>query len=239
MQIPFNLNVKDCAIRAISIALGKSWKSIYMDLTHEGCMRGEMPNSNKVIDSYLSSLTEVINYPKKSLISFNLNEGTYLIRVSNGKENHMTLVHNGLLIDTWDPSAYKIVKVFKVKDPNVTIDLPKNDQRRNEFPILSKDYDFSYLTPGAQNYLKSKSIKILNPSVRGMEYFRGNPGMTLGIYQKGNKVILVTFDASDPTLIKGKEVTTKMVKLMKGWHIKTLPKGFDLNSMKYFSIELL
>lgn len=233
------MNVKDCAIRAISVALGKSWDSIYMDLANEGCKRGEMPNGKISIDSYLKNFTDLIDYPKKSLISFNLNGGTYLIRVSKGKENHMTLVHNGLLIDTWDPSAYKIIKVFKVKDPNVTIDLPKNDQRRNEFPILSKDYDFSYLTPGAQNYLKSKSIKILNPSVRGMDYFKGNLGMTLGIYQKGNKVILVTFDASDPTLTRGKNVTSKLIKLMKGWHIKTLHKGFDLNSMKYFSIELL
>ena len=51
---PYNRNVGDCTVRAISTALGQDWDTTYIGLCLEGYLLKDMPSSNEVWRSYLS-----------------------------------------------------------------------------------------------------------------------------------------------------------------------------------------
>lgn len=53
---PRNARVGDCVIRAISIATGKDWESVYSILAVYGFMLCDMPSSNAVWGKYLKDL---------------------------------------------------------------------------------------------------------------------------------------------------------------------------------------
>lgn len=58
MYIEFNNNpvgrrVGDCAVRAVSKALGTSWEAAYIMLAMNGLQMGDMPSSNSVVGSVL------------------------------------------------------------------------------------------------------------------------------------------------------------------------------------------
>ena len=58
--VPFNNNpsstrVGDCAVRAVSVALGISWDDAYIGLCAEGLYYHDMPSSNYVWGMYLKS----------------------------------------------------------------------------------------------------------------------------------------------------------------------------------------
>lgn len=53
---PFDNNVGDCTVRAISKATGESWDHTYIMLMLEGYMMKDMPTANHVWGSYLRSL---------------------------------------------------------------------------------------------------------------------------------------------------------------------------------------
>ena len=50
---PNGNRVGDCVIRAISIATGKNWEQVYIDLALKGFVMGDMPSSNSVWGAYL------------------------------------------------------------------------------------------------------------------------------------------------------------------------------------------
>lgn len=50
---PNGNRVGDCVIRAISIATGKNWEQVYIDLAIKGFVMGDMPSSNSVWGAYL------------------------------------------------------------------------------------------------------------------------------------------------------------------------------------------
>lgn len=50
---PNGKSVGDCAIRAVSRALGQSWEKTYVGLALEGFVRGDLPNADSVWGAYL------------------------------------------------------------------------------------------------------------------------------------------------------------------------------------------
>lgn len=50
---PSGLSVGDCAVRAVSKALGQTWEEAYVGLALEGFLRGDLPNGDSVWGAYL------------------------------------------------------------------------------------------------------------------------------------------------------------------------------------------
>lgn len=50
---PAGKSVGDCAIRAVSKALGQTWEEAYAGLALEGFLRGDLPNADDVYGHYL------------------------------------------------------------------------------------------------------------------------------------------------------------------------------------------
>lgn len=50
---PAGRNVGDCAVRAVSVALGIDWEAAYALITEAGYRMGDMPSSNAVISAVL------------------------------------------------------------------------------------------------------------------------------------------------------------------------------------------
>lgn len=116
----FNLNpagrhTEDCAVRALAVALNKSWKETYTDLCEQGFRLCDMPCANQVWKTYLIGKGwERHRIPKipgmqctvKGFADSN-QSGTFLLEMST----HIVCVKNGDWIDTWDcsdevPKAY-------------------------------------------------------------------------------------------------------------------------------------
>lgn len=103
---PSGSYVGDCVIRAISIASGKSWYEIYVDLCLQGLIMYDMPSSNRVWSEYLKSKGYnryiIPNdcpdcYTVKDFCSEHF-KGTYIL----GTGSHVIAVINGSYLDTWD-----------------------------------------------------------------------------------------------------------------------------------------
>lgn len=124
MFVKENLNPKekkasDCAIRAIAKAEGKDWLTVYDELYELGRKMFDVPNSNKVIDKYLSKYEKLdVKYEDeygnmkrftvKDCCDFN---GTLIVSVAS----HLTCVKNGNVFDTWDCSRKSAYKIWKIK----------------------------------------------------------------------------------------------------------------------------
>lgn len=54
MNNPVGAKVGDCAVRAVSKALDLSWDEAFDILVDTAKLRGDMPNSNAIIDEVLS-----------------------------------------------------------------------------------------------------------------------------------------------------------------------------------------
>lgn len=50
---PKKRNANDCVVRAIALALDRSWEEVYMNITYQGLMMYDMPSSNATWESYL------------------------------------------------------------------------------------------------------------------------------------------------------------------------------------------
>ena len=93
---PFNNNIEDCTVRAISVAEGISWDEAYDKLSNSARDLGLMMNSVEAIEEYLDErydkiphyskyVGEFINeYPKRDLSSnnaraYNCNKEWYFV----------------------------------------------------------------------------------------------------------------------------------------------------------------
>ena len=106
---PVGRQTGDCVIRAVSIALGQSWRKTYRDLCRIGEIEGDLPNSNMVWGMYLrekgarqfllpESCPQCITvkafcerYP----------DGVYII----GTGDHAVACIDGDWYDSWDSAA--------------------------------------------------------------------------------------------------------------------------------------
>lgn len=103
---PVGSRVGDCAVRAISKALGISWEEAYAKLIVNGFRMGDMPSSNNVIASVLRmNGFKRKNLPEECPECFTVADfarkypkGTYIL----GTGNRVVTVINGNWYDSWD-----------------------------------------------------------------------------------------------------------------------------------------
>ena len=106
---PVGRKVGDCAVRAVSKALGMGWEASYIALTINGLSMGDMPSSNvvsgavlrqhgfrrKVIPDTCPSCYTVRDFAEDNP------EGTYVLYC----DGHVVTVDSGDWWDSWDSSA--------------------------------------------------------------------------------------------------------------------------------------
>lgn len=110
---PLGSYVGDCVIRALSIAMGKTWSETYMDICIHGFLLCDMPSSNYVWGDYLKQ-----NGYKSSFISsecpncYNVKDfckdhplGVYIV----GSGNHVLTIINGDYYDSWDSGQERVL----------------------------------------------------------------------------------------------------------------------------------
>lgn len=110
--------IGDCVIRALSVALDKSWDEIYIDLTTEGFFIKDLPSSNEVWGSYLYSK----GFTKRSIpnrYSYTVEDfcidhpyGTYVV----GTGTHAVAVVSGDILDTWNSSQEDVSFYWERED---------------------------------------------------------------------------------------------------------------------------
>lgn len=136
--IKFNANpmgneTTDCVVRALSVALNKSWYEIYDDICRFGRTMCDMPNSNVVWKAYLKSIglkeerVENTCPNCQSVIRFSKEhpQGVYIlstceyevangIRVATG--SHVVCVMDGNYLDTGDSGLDVPLSFFYVRN---------------------------------------------------------------------------------------------------------------------------
>lgn len=109
----------DCAVRAVSVALGLSWDDTYDLLYWEGKAQCDMPSSNSVWGAVLKKY----GFTRESLpnecpdcytfedFAEDHPQGIYVL----GTGNHTATVRNGTIYDSWD-SRQEIPQYYWRKD---------------------------------------------------------------------------------------------------------------------------
>ena len=114
---PNGSNVGDCVIRALSIALNKSWDDVYLELMQLGFQLKDMPSANYVWGAYLLQQgfkrypiadTCPACYTVNDFCEDNPN-GIYIL----GTGTHVICAINGDYYDSWDSGNEVPVFVFK------------------------------------------------------------------------------------------------------------------------------
>ncbi len=98
---PKGIKTGDCVIRAISLALDKTWDEVFDDLVKIAKEKSSVPNMDIVFFEYLSSfdrITPKVEKGKKRMRVGDLPKGTYIVKAAN----HVTCVKDGVLMDSWD-----------------------------------------------------------------------------------------------------------------------------------------
>ena len=124
--INYNANPKkrkttDCVIRAISTALNNSWENTYRSLVDFSIKRGLMCNDKRAYTNYLKAKGyEMLKMPRrndntrytvKEFIDELAEANTiYIISVAN----HLTVVKDRVLLDTWNCSRKSVGNYWKV-----------------------------------------------------------------------------------------------------------------------------
>jgi len=111
---PLNNKTGDCVIRAISTALKKGWKCVYIDLFNLGIENALMLSDIKVIKKYLSDYEHqtckaIKGKPRKKVKDFD--NGTYILSIAN----HLTCVIDNELIDAWDCREKCVYRYWRLK----------------------------------------------------------------------------------------------------------------------------
>ena len=106
---PQGIFVGDCVIRALSIAMNRSWYEIYSDLCAKGLEMSDMPSSNRVWADYLKehgwrrhivSDTCPSCYTIRDFCGEHF-KGTYIV----GTGSHVVAVIDGSYYDAWNSGS--------------------------------------------------------------------------------------------------------------------------------------
>lgn len=116
---PKNQRVGDCAVRAVSKALGKTWDDTYIGLCAEGLFYHDMPSSNYVWGMYLRKHGFVQKAipsicPQCVTVGQFANEhptGVYVCAT----QGHVVAIVDGSVFDSWD-SLGEIILYFWEKE---------------------------------------------------------------------------------------------------------------------------
>jgi hypothetical protein len=101
----------DCVVRAISIATGKDWLTVYDELCALGRELQAMPNDRLTFCTYLDRIADrqtiqtVGGRPTGKTVARMDSSKTYVVRMAH----HLACVKDGKIRDTWncgDKSAY-------------------------------------------------------------------------------------------------------------------------------------
>lgn len=118
---PHKLITDDCVIRAISLAEGKPWEDVYIELMVEGYIEKELPNANGVWGQYLvdrgftrhsiPNTCDVACYTVKQFCQDHPN-GTYIL----GTGTHAVCVIFGDWFDTFNSGDLTVLYFFSMED---------------------------------------------------------------------------------------------------------------------------
>ena len=117
---PYGRQVGDCAVRAVSKAIGSDWNKAYTELALMGFTLVDMPSSNAVINAVLKQYgfrkQAVPNtcpdcYTVESFAAEHP-DGTYVLATGN----HVVCVESGIIWDSWD-SSNEIVVFYWEEEP--------------------------------------------------------------------------------------------------------------------------
>lgn len=106
---PVGRSVGDCAVRAVSAALGIDWETAYALIAKNGFQMGDMPSSNGVWGSVLrqhgfSRFAVPNTCPDCYTIEdFATDHPSGVYVVCTG--SHVCTIMDGLILDSWDSSA--------------------------------------------------------------------------------------------------------------------------------------
>lgn len=103
---PAGRNVGDCAVRAVSAALGVDWETAYAMIASNGYQMGDVVSSNAVWGSVLRQHGFYRHaIPNTCPDCFTIGdfaddhpEGVYVV----GTGNHVVTVRDGVVLDSWD-----------------------------------------------------------------------------------------------------------------------------------------
>ena len=117
---PTGRRVGDCAVRAVSVALGTDWETAYTLIADAGFAMGDMPSSDSVWGAVLREhgfYRQTI--PNTCPDCYSAEDfcrdhphGTYVL----GLGGHVAAVVDGVLYDTWDSRDLIPVYVWYRKD---------------------------------------------------------------------------------------------------------------------------
>lgn len=116
---PDNKHVPDCVIRALSIALNRSWDDIYETLTRRGGIEHNMPSADVVWGRYLYDFGfQPFKLPNICPRCITIHQftrmyprGIYII----GTGNHAVAVIDGNYYDTWDSGDQYVSFFFRIE----------------------------------------------------------------------------------------------------------------------------
>lgn len=105
---PAGRRVGDCAIRAVSVALGVDWETAYALIAAAGFAMGDMPSSNSVWGAVLRQHGfSRMNLPDECPDCYTAEDfahdhprGIYVL----GFGNHVATVRDGIIYDAWNSS---------------------------------------------------------------------------------------------------------------------------------------
>lgn len=112
---PAGRKVGDCAVRAVSVALGVDWETAYTKIAAAGFAMGDMPSSNSVWGAVLRQngfYRQAIEntcpdcYTAEDFCNDHP-EGVYVL----GFGNHVATVRDGTIYDSWD-SRYEVPQYY-------------------------------------------------------------------------------------------------------------------------------
>ena len=120
---PRGKNAGDCVARAISVALSQTWEDTIREMTEFGIKLGLTFNEDRLINNYLAkkgwlkySEPRDLNNKKITIKQFinkyGNNKGTIIAKAGS---NHITLIKDGVVWDTWDCSGKIIHSYWKAK----------------------------------------------------------------------------------------------------------------------------
>lgn len=117
---PVGRSVGDCAVRAVSVALGVDWESAYTMLAVNGFAMGDLQNSNSVIGSVLRQHGFYrYNLPETCPDCYTFADfaadhpkGVFVL----GTGTHVATVMDGVLMDAWDSSNEPVAYAWYRKD---------------------------------------------------------------------------------------------------------------------------
>lgn len=117
---PTDRSVGDCAVRAVSVALGIDWEQAYILIAAAGFSMGDMPSSNSVWGAVLRQHGfSRYNLPDDCPDCFTAADfvrdhphGIYVL----GFGNHVATAIDGIIYDAWNSSNEIVQYVWHRKD---------------------------------------------------------------------------------------------------------------------------